>query len=117
MKIVKEFAIVFLCLYLGSVTKNLISFPIPETVYGMIYLFILLTLKIVKVKDVDRISLNLLDNLSLFLIPPSVAFINVYPSIKEDLLKIAILVVISSVVTMVVTGKVVTFVQRRMINE
>lgn len=112
MKILKEFGIIFLCLFLGSMTKDLINFPIPETVYGMFYLFVALITKIVKVKDVEKVSNSLLENLSFLLIPPSVAFINVYPILKKDLGKFFILIGISTIITMVVTAYVVKFLQR-----
>ena len=40
MNYLKEFVILCVCLMLGVVTRHLINFPIPEAVYGMIYLFI-----------------------------------------------------------------------------
>ncbi|NLD16489.1 MAG: CidA/LrgA family protein [Tissierellia bacterium] len=114
MKIIKEFGIIFFCLLLGSITKLFIAFPIPETVYGMIYFFIALNFKIVKVDDVAIASGGLLDNMQFFLIPPSVAIVNVYGLIQADLLKFAGIVLLSMFITMGVTGTVVSLIQKVM---
>ncbi|NLW42450.1 MAG: CidA/LrgA family protein [Tissierellia bacterium] len=117
MKIIKEFGIIFLCLLLGSITKLFINFPIPDTVYGMIYFFIALSLRIVKVKDVSIVSGGLLDNIQFFLIPPSVAIVNVYGLIQADLFKFVAIVSISMFITMGVTGMVVSLIQKVMKND
>ncbi len=117
MKIVKEFGIIFLCLLLGNITKFFIDFPIPDTVYGMIFLFIALNIKIVKVNDVALVSQGLLDNMQLFLIPPSVAIVNVFGLIKADVFKFLAIILLSMFITMAVTGKVVTLVQKVMNND
>lgn len=117
MKIIKEFGIIFFCLLLGSITKLFIAFPIPETVYGMIYFFIALNFKIVKVDDVAIASGGLLDNMQFFLIPPSVAIVNVYGLIQADLFKFVAIVSISMFLTMGVTAMVVSLTQKVMRND
>lgn len=117
MRILKEFSIIFFCLLLGSLTTSIIDFPIPDTVYGMIYLFIAFSLKLVKIEDVETVSQGLIDNLQFFLIPPSVSIINYFHLIQKDLIKIILLVFISMVITMGVTGTVVSLVQKVMHNE
>ena len=117
MRIVKEFGIIFFCLLLGNITKTFIDFPIPDTVYGMIYLFIAMNLKIVRLEDLQLVPSGLLDNLQLFLIPPTVAIVNVFDLIKGELFQLFIIIFISAMITMVVTGSVVSFVQRRMLND
>lgn len=117
LKIVKEFGIIFFCLLLGNITKSFIDFPIPDTVYGMIYLFIAMNLKIVRLNDLEIVPSGLLDNLQLFLIPPTVAIVNAFDLIKGELLQLFIIIFISTIITIVVTGSVVSFVQRRIVNE
>ena len=117
LKIVKEFGIIFFCLLLGNITKSFIDFPIPDTVYGMIYLFIAMNLKIVRLNDLQIVPSGLLDNLQLFLIPPTVAIVNAFDLIKGELLQLFIIIFISTIITIVVTGSVVSFVQRRIVNE
>lgn len=117
MKIIKEFGIIFFCLLLGNITKSFIDFPIPDTVYGMIYLFIAMNLKIVRLEDLKIVPSGLLDNLQLFLIPPTVAIVNAFDLIKGEILQLFIIILASTIITMIVTGSVVSFVQRRISNE
>lgn len=117
MKILKEFFIIIICLFIGTFLTLKIDFPVPATVYGMVVMFIMLNIGLVKVDTVDTASNFLRENLSFFLIPPSVAIINVFDLIKDDIAKIIIIIAISTILTLSVTSSVIKFVQRRMNNE
>lgn len=105
LKTIKEFGIIILFLFLGGIVKSLFDFPIPDTVYGMILLFIALCLKVVKLEDVENTADRLIGLISLFLVPSSVAFITIYKEVQNDILKIMLLVAISTLITMLTTAK------------
>lgn len=113
MKFVKEFLIIILFLCLGSILSSLIDFPIPDTVFGMILLFLALNFKIVKLKDVEDTGNHLIGLISLFLVPSSVSFISIYESISGDLFKIFAIVIISTIITMSVTALTVNALRKR----
>lgn len=113
MKYIKEFSIFLICLMLGSVVKSFIDLPIPETIYGMIFLFVALVIKVVKVDDVETTSDFLSNVLAFVFLPAGVGLINELDRIKDKGLVIIFIVILSTIITMVVTSKVVEILQRR----
>ncbi|EFI41720.1 MULTISPECIES: CidA/LrgA family protein [Peptoniphilus] len=116
MNYLKEFSILVLCLFLGTVTKHFINFPIPESVYGMVFLFVFIMFKMIKIKDVEKTSHGLLKNLAFFFVPSGVRIISEYDNIKGHTVSIALVIVISTIITTIVTGIVVSALQRRRKN-
>lgn len=113
MKYLKEFTILCLCLFLGVITKSIINFPVPEAIYGMIYLFLALYFKVLKVEDIKTTGDGILDNLGFLFVPVGVGIVASYDVVRGKLGLILLALVIGTAVTMVVTGLVVQFMQRR----
>lgn len=113
MNYLKEFAILCVCLFLGAVTRSIINFPIPEAVYGMIYLFIALNFNILKEEDIKQTSDGILKNLAFLFVPAGVGILAHIDLIKGQILSIGILVILGTAVSIAVTGLIVQFLQRR----
>ena len=113
MNYLKEFVILCSSLLLGSLTRNLIDFPIPEAVYGMIYLFIALRFNILKPEEIEKTSNGILSNLAFLFVPVGVGIIENYSVIQGKLAKLLIIILVGTAVTMIVTGLIVQGLQRR----
>lgn len=113
MNYLKEFVILCACLLLGSLTRKLIDFPIPEAVYGMIYLFIALRFNILKPEEIEKTSNGILANLAFLFVPVGVGIMANYEVIEGRILKLLVIVLIGTAVTMGVTGVIVQGLQRR----
>lgn len=113
MKTVKGFAVLFLCLLFGHFTRDMIDFPIPEAVYGMVYFFILLILKAVRVGGMEGSCKLLLDNMTIFFIPLGARFLENMDLIGRLILPIVVILLVSTALTMAVTAKAVELVQKR----
>ena len=113
MNYLKEFVILCVCLMLGVVTRHLINFPIPEAVYGMLYLFIAFSVGIIEPDDVKKTSNGILQNLAILFVPAGVGIINSYDEIRGKALLLIGLVVLGTAVTMGLTGKIIEILQRR----
>lgn len=113
MDYLKEFVILCVCLFLGSISKSLINFPIPEAVYGMVYLFIFLKFNIIKKESIKATCDGILKNLAFIFVPVGVGIIANYEVIKGNVLIIIAIVVIGTIVTMGLTGLIVQSLQRR----
>lgn len=111
MKNLKGIFIIFLCLFGGGVLRQIIPLPIPDVVYGMLLLLILFLLKVVKVEDVEGFSDRLLENLGLLFVPLSVSLITKFDLLSLNLVKILIVIFVTTFITMGVTAKVVELVQ------
>ena len=114
MKIIKQMGAIILCLAIGIVIKSFISFPIPETVIGMGVMFLALVTGLLKVEHVDETATTLVENIGFWVCPASVGIITVLDDIAPDIIKIWIVVIISTIVTLLVTAKTVQLIQRRL---
>ncbi|MGF6907376.1 CidA/LrgA family protein [Fusobacterium sp. PH5-44] len=99
--------------YLGVVLTETLHLPIPGNVLGMILLFIVLFAKILKFDLIKDSGNFLLANMVVFFIPSTVGIIKDYHQIQNDLLKILLIIFISTIITMVITGRVVQFIIKK----
>ncbi|EHR35780.1 hypothetical protein HMPREF9709_00226 [Helcococcus kunzii ATCC 51366] len=112
MKSLKGLLIIFVCLLAGGILRQIIPLPIPDVVYGMLVLFVLFSINIVKVEDVEKTSDALLENLGLLFVPLSVSLITKFDLLSSNLVKIMIIIFITTFITMGVTAKVVEMVEK-----
>lgn len=122
MKIIMQIAIVFAVCLLGQVVVNVLPFPFPASVMGMIILFLLLLFKIIKTEHIREKTNFLLQNMAFFFIPSGVAIMENYDLLKGSVFKIVAICIITMIITFVATAYTVTFVirwqnSRRKINE
>ena len=113
MKYIKQFAIILFIYYLGIILNKLLIPVIPSTVLGMLILFILLTFKLIKISSIKEFSEFLLMNLAFFFIPPGITLIKSWDILSENLWKIIFIVIVTTFITMVVTGKTVDYLIKR----
>lgn len=104
MKIFRQLCIIFGILLLGHVFQQITGFPIPGTVLGLIILLICLLTGIVKIDMIEDISKFFLDNLAFFFVPGGVGLISSLGLIKNDWLPILMVIIISTMMVIVVTG-------------
>ncbi len=113
MKVLKGFFVIFVCLLLGNLIKQVINFPIPDSVYGMVFLLLALLKGRVKVDDIKDTCDLLSGNLALFFVVPGVALIKNMGQLKEIFLPFLIIVIVSTFVVMAVTSKTVSIIQEK----
>lgn len=113
MKKLVGFGIICVCLMIGVIIKTLINFPIPEAVYGMAILLIFLLSGLVKLESIEDASSLLLENLAFLFVVPGVALVDQLDTLRDVLLPIIVIVVVSAFITMTITCKTVELVQNR----
>ena len=113
MKSLKGLLIIFICLLAGGILRQIIPMPIPDVVYGMLVLLILFLMKIVKVEDVEKTSNALLENLGILFVPLSVSLITKFDLLSSNLVKIMLVLIVTTFLTMGVTAKVVEMAQNK----
>lgn len=78
--------------------------PIPGSVLGMVLLFILLSIGIVKVEQIQELSDFLLDNLAFLCVPLGVGLLNSAGVLKGNWWQILLVVIISTLMVIIATG-------------
>lgn len=104
---IEEFMLILVINYIGVLISTVLHFPLPGTITGLLLLFLLLQFKVLKLEKIENATNFLLLNMTLFFMPPTVRIIDSYHLLEKDLIKIIIIIVISTFITMGVTGKVV----------
>ncbi len=104
MKILKEFTIILLIIFFSDTFSKAFSLPLPGSIIGMLLLLGLLLLKIVKVETLKTSSTYMLDNLAFFFLPAGVGIISSFDLLKGNTIKIIVIIIISTLVVLLVTG-------------
>lgn len=114
LKNLKGFSIILIVLFLGELIQRRFDLIVPGTVLGMLVFLLLLIFNIIKLEWIDSTSKILLDNMTLFFVPISIGVISVFSDIKDIWLELAIILLVSTIVVMVVTGLTVQFLNKYM---
>ena len=116
MDILKQLFLIFLLCLCGEVISSLLPFAFPASVISLLLLFLLLILRILKTEHVAKVSDFLLNIMAFFFIPAGVSIIEKYELIKDSLIPLFIITIITTVFTFVVTGYTVSFFIKLMKN-
>jgi len=112
LKGLKQLCIVLVLLSLGEILNLRFNIPIPGTILGMVILLFLMMIRVIKLKTIEHISSILLDNLALFFVPANVGIIVLYDQIKTVWVRLIIVLILSTIIVMAVTGLTVQFLDR-----
>jgi holin-like protein len=106
MKYIREFGIIIVISLIGELLNYLIPLPIPSSIYGLVIMFLCLHFKIVKVADVKKTAVFLIEIMPLMFIPAAVGIIESWDIIKPNVIAYAIITIVSTVLVMAVAGRV-----------
>lgn len=112
MKFLRQFGLILLITFLGEVCRTFIPLPIPASIYGLLLMLIALTTGIIKLEHVKESSAFLIEIMPLMFIPAAVGILDSWGAMKAICLPIIFITVATTVIVMVVTGRVTQFVIR-----
>ena len=104
MKYIKQFFIIIGISFIGELLNTYIPLPIPASIYGIIILFLSLCFHIIKLEDVEETGVFLTSIMGVMFIPAAVGISESWNMISQSLFKYVILIVLTTVIVMVVTG-------------
>lgn len=112
MRILRQVSVLFLICLVCEGIAALLPVPIPGSVLSMVVLFALFALKILKPADLKETSALLLGNMMLVFLPSLVSILNYVDVLQSILWRFVLVIVVSTAVTFLVGGGVVTLVSR-----
>lgn len=104
MKYVKQLMIILLFSFLGELINYIVPLSIPASIYGMVLLFIALCTKIIKLEQVEETGEYLLSIMLIFFVPAAVGIMDTFFEYQNSMLKIILIVIISTIVVLSITG-------------
>ncbi|BAT71951.1 effector of murein hydrolase LrgA [Thermosulfidibacter takaii ABI70S6] len=108
----KGLTIIFGFWFVGELLVSLLKIPVPGNVVGMLLFTYALILGVVDLEDVDEVGTFLLRNMSIMFIPPGVEIVVYWSLVKENLLPISVALIVSFILTIVLTAKMVELIRR-----
>ena len=109
MKYIYQFAIILLVSALGELLKYFIPLPIPASIYGLVLMLIALMTGIIKLEKIEATADFLLEIMTIVFIPGGVGLITAWEPIKAMLVPAMVIIIVTSVLMIGVTGAVTQF--------
>lgn len=113
MKYIKQLCIILLVSFIGELMSYYIPFPVPASIYGILLMFIALETKIIRLSSVKEVGSFLTGIMQVMFIPAAAGLLNSWGLIKEAWLQYIILIAVTTVAVMAVSGLVTQFIIRR----
>lgn len=106
MKYIKQFVYIITISFIGETLNDIIPLSIPASIYGIIILFLLLNFNIISLDAVEDTGKFLIEIMPIMFIPAAVGLIESWDIIKLSLIQYIILIVCTTIIVMVISGKV-----------
>lgn len=106
MRYLKQLFIILLISVMGELLNLLLPLPIPAAVYGLVLLLLALSLKIIRLDQVETVGNFLLDVMPLMFIPYAVAMLPIWPQLQTLLLPLFVISVVCMILVLFATGHV-----------
>lgn len=113
MKYLKQFGIILAIAFMGEILNSMIPLPVPASIYGIVILFACLQFKIIKVSAVKEVSSFLIEIMPVMFIPAAVGLLESWGIIQPAWVQYIAITVVSTVLVMVVAGRVTQAVMKR----
>ena len=106
MKYIKQSAVILGITWVGEWMSETLPLPVPAGVYGLFLMLILFCIGVLRVEQVEEAGNFLLDIMPVLFVPAAVGLMESYEQIQMVLVPMMVICVVSTIVVMVVTGKV-----------
>lgn len=112
MKYLKQLAIILAFSWASELLHAWIPLPVPAAIYGMVLLLGAFAGNVLKVEDVKEAGSFLVSLLPLLFVVPAVGLLGCWDLIRENLVPIGVIIILSTVVTFGVAGTVTKLCQK-----
>ena len=113
MKFLRQFAIILFVSFLGEILHILIPLPVPASVYGLLLMFTALCTGILKQEQVREAADFLIEIMPVMFIPAAAGLLDAWPVLQAIWIPVILITVVTTVLVMVVTGRVTQHMIRR----
>ena len=117
MKYFRQFGIIMLITCIAEGIKYFVPLPIPSSVYGLCLMMFCLMTKVIKLGAVEDAAVFLIEIMTVMFIPAGVGLLTSFDELKDMLVPVLVITPISTVVVMVISGKITQGLLERKKNE
>jgi len=113
MKYIKQLTIILAVSLIAELMEYLIPLPVAASVYGLVLMLIGLMTHIIPLEKVEGVADFLVENMAIVFIPPTVGIMASVEALRQMLIPLIVISLVSTVLVMGVTGRVTQFIVRR----
>ena len=106
MKYVKQFAMILLVSFAGELLNYLLPLPVPASIYGLVLMLALLMTGALKLDAVEDAGKFMIEIMPVMFIPAGVGLMESWGELKAVLVPVLVITLVSTIVVMVVSGRV-----------
>ena len=106
MKYVKQFGIILLVSLVGELLNFLLPLPVPASIYGLVLMLALLMTGALKLDAVEDAGKFMIEIMPVMFIPAGVGLMESWGELKAVLVPVLVITLVSTIVVMVVSGRV-----------
>lgn len=117
MKYFRQFGIIMLITCIAEGIKYFVPLPIPSSVYGLCLMMFCLMTKVIKLGAVEDAAVFLIEIMPVMFIPAGVGLLTSFDELEDMLVPVLVITPISTVVVMVISGKITQGLLERKKNE
>ena len=112
LKLLRQFLIILLLSLVGEGLHALLPLPVPASVYGLVLMLLCLCTGILRLDQVERASDFLIEIMPVMFVPAAVGLTESWEQLRPVMVPVLVIMVLSTVLVMVVTGQVTQFVMK-----
>lgn len=109
----KEFGIILLISFIGELLKSLMPLPIPASIYGLLLMLAALKFNVIRLDEVKKTASFLIEIMAVMFMPAAAGVIEIWHILKPIWLQTLVIMIVSTVAVMAVSGRVTQAVIRR----
>lgn len=109
----RQFCIILFVSFLGELLHVIIPLPIPASVYGLVLMLSALCTGIIKLNQVKETAGFLIEIMPVMFIPAAAGLLDAWPVLQAIWIPVILITVVTTVLVMVVTGRVTQHMIRR----
>ena len=113
MKYIGQLTIILGATFLGELLYALLPLPVPAGIYGLLLLVLALAFRLIRLEQVEETGDFLVQIMPVTFIPAAAGLIPAWPLLWEFLLPIVTVILVTTLLTFGVTGKVTEYILNR----
>lgn len=113
MRYAKQFLLILGLTLVGELLSATVPLKIPASIWGLLLLLTMLKMKIIRVEQIEETSHFLIAILPILFIPPTLGIAGEWVRVQGLLPEIFVVVIATTTLTMVVSGKLTEFILTR----
>ncbi len=106
MKLLRQFLVIMAVSFVGEILHAVLPLPIPASIYGLVLMLALLMTGALKLSAVEDAGKFMIEIMPVMFIPAGVGLMESWGELKAALVPVLVITLVSTIVVMVVSGRV-----------